>query len=182
MGAQTWYSSKERRTTHTARRAQCVAPDASKHLSLHPFHNLPQQHSHQTSMPSIKAIIKNFFSALSCRTGDDENEAPPRALVIVRSRYVVVLRDSLSDMHNLGRSQRLQSQRDQGRSSPSPAHRWHPASLCARALSLVSLSRRLQDPVLMCIQAHHILDWTQRFWTARSFCRSINRKLFFSGA
>ncbi|KAK6000682.1 hypothetical protein QM012_003407 [Aureobasidium pullulans] len=33
-------------------------------------------------MPSFKAFIKNLFSALSCRTGDNEDEAPPRTPVI----------------------------------------------------------------------------------------------------
>ncbi|KAH0124059.1 hypothetical protein KCU66_g7805, partial [Aureobasidium melanogenum] len=49
------------------------------------WHSLPQSSSKQlykTTMPSIKIFSKQLFSFLSCRAGDDEDEAPPRALVV----------------------------------------------------------------------------------------------------
>lgn len=34
-------------------------------------------------MPSIKIFFKQLFIFLSCRAGDDEDEAPPRPFVVV---------------------------------------------------------------------------------------------------
>ncbi|KAI4745702.1 hypothetical protein E4T50_03956 [Aureobasidium sp. EXF-12298] len=73
----------ETRTTSYVQARSVHRRDASTKPS--PGNSLPQSSSkqpHKITMPSIKISLKQLFSFLSCRAGDDEDEAPPRALVV----------------------------------------------------------------------------------------------------
>jgi hypothetical protein len=81
---------------------------------------------------TIKTLLGKIFSfLLCCRPGDDDYEASPRLLVIVRSLTIVVhFITSLLIGYTTGRSYRLPSRGDRGGRFPSCTHCWCPSPLC----------------------------------------------------